>query len=208
MSTEESIFEFLTLPENLSVALEVAGQVEQLKHQMHQAFWAEFNPRMDLKVKQSEYAQTWHYQSHPARAYRKDWAKSSIAPIQTAKSPMPQTVLVLGQSTIKSDYRLFWGVSWSMSPPKDFNHPALTTLIAKLGSWNITTIELPIWIRWGFTQFVPYGSDFLSRMYREREVLIREIVDQVWDLFIELRPTLETLNASVAEFLSQDKNLS
>ena len=167
MSIEEPVFDFLTQPDNLTVALEVAAQVEQLKHRMHQAFWSEFNPRMDLKVKQSEYAQAWQYHLHPANSYRKGWGKSYIAPKTTGNTSIPHLQLAFGQSTSQSDFRLYWGVNWNTQPPKDFNHPALVTLTALLINRNITTIEVPMWIRWGSTKYIPYSADFLSRMYRE-----------------------------------------
>ena len=65
-----------------------------------------------------------------------------------------------------------------------------------LNNRNITTIELPIWIRW--VVFNIYHMELsLSRMFRDRDRLIGEIVDQVWELFVELRPTIETINAAV-----------
>ena len=121
MSTDESIFSFLTQPENLTVALEVADHVEQLKRQMHQSYLVLSSTLAWMsKSNNRNMPRLWSYLPHPARAYRKDWAKSSIAPILINNQPVPQLVIVLGQSTLQSAYRLFWGVSWNMTPPKGF----------------------------------------------------------------------------------------
>ena len=101
---------------------------------------------------------------------------------------------MFGQSTSESNFRLFWGVRWC-TPPVDFSHALLTDLAELLVSRNIATAEEPHYVRWGYTDHIPYSEAFLRRMHSDRNAFVEEIAAEVWDLFLEARPMLERLNA-------------
>ena len=196
MSTDDTIFSFLTKPENLRFALEVADYVGQLKRDMHKSFWTLYNTRMDERVKSSQYSRNWRYEGHPAARYRKTWGKSYISPASDAEAGVPQLQLVFGQSTPDANYRLFWGVRWTTPPAEEFSHQALATLATLLVNQGMTTVELPRYVRWGYTDYVPYSEGFLRRMYDDHDAFVNGIVDDVWSRFGELRPLMEAVNAA------------
>jgi hypothetical protein len=192
MSTEDDIFEYLATPENLPVALEIADYVEQVKHNLHRKFWTTFNPRMEQKVKTSEFGSDWVFHPHPARRYRSEWGKSYIGPVTLKGDKFPQLVAAFGQSSRASDFRFFWGVKWNFEP-ENFDNPTMTKLKAELVARDMNIVERD-WPGWGKYKFSVFDSEFMIRMYQESEELISEIVEDVWQLFTDLRPTLEEIN--------------
>ena len=140
MSTEDDIFEYLATPENLPVALEIADYVEQLKHNLHRKFWTTFNPRMEQRLKTSEYGSDWVYHPHPARRYRTEWGKSYIAPADENDKKTPQLSVAFGQGSRSNDYRFFWGANWNKEPD-NFDNPAMTKLKAELIARDMNIVE-------------------------------------------------------------------
>ena len=195
MSSEDEIFEYLTQPENLPIALEIADYVEQLKHKLHRKFWTTFNPRMEQRLKISEYNSTWVFHPHPARRYRTEWGKSYIAPAGKNYKSISQLRVAFGQGSRSNDYRFFWGANW-IKEPENFDNPAMTKLKAELIARDINIVEKH-WPGWGRYKYSPYDSQFMIRMYRDTEELIAEIVEDVWKLFTDLRPIIEEINDSL-----------
>lgn len=197
MSVNEPINDFLAQPENLSIALEVADYIDRLKRRLHKRFWTDFNPRMKLTVKDSIYSTSWTYRPHPAKNYRSNWAKSYISPRATAESNPHMLQLAFGQGPSSSDYRLYWGVRWT-KPPEDFDSSELTKLAGLLLARGISIVESPRWVSWGWYKYVPYEMEFLHRMQTEHEAFVDEIAGDVWQLFEEVRPSLEAINQQLA----------
>jgi hypothetical protein len=88
----------------------------------------------------------------------------------------------------------FIGLFPGPPPPGNFDHPALDQLIGILVARDIQMEDSSLWFRWEFYKYSPSQTDFLNRMYNEPETLVNEIVDDVWGLFVEVRPTLESIN--------------
>ena len=56
MNEEQAIFEFFSQAENLSLALSVAEQMDNLRKQMNNRFWQELSARLDALIKEHQLA--------------------------------------------------------------------------------------------------------------------------------------------------------
>jgi hypothetical protein len=196
MTTEKAIFDFITQPDNLPFALTLADCVEDLKKEMHIGFWRKFNKALENRLIDENASNMWKYKPFPRR-YRKDWEKSYIVPHALEEITSALLAFAFGQNTLESGYKLMWGVYWTVSPKHGFDHPALTTIKSILVSHDIQFSEAPKWIRWGDYPLSLLDADFLARMNNEPEILVGKVVDDVWQLFSELRPYMEEVNLAV-----------
>jgi len=139
MNSQEPIFDYLVQPDNLSVALEIANYVDQLKHDMHKQFWSLYNPRMGQQLKLSSFTDAWRYLAHPASRYRSGWGTSFIGP--TIEDNDKKVLrFAFGQAGRNSGFRLFWGAEWT-TEPENFDQSAMASLRSVLITNNLTTVE-------------------------------------------------------------------
>lgn len=196
MSPEKAIYEFLTQGDNLATAMEMSQYVEDLKLDMHRRFWNTFNLLMDSRVRNSDGGKGWKFTSFNLKHLRTDWEKSVLTSVMPSGSNQSKLQFVFAQANSKSNYRLYWGVCWS-TPPKDFSSSSLTTLQAVLMKKGISISEPPKWIYWNYYKYQIYEAGFLVRLYHQTNEIVTEIIEDVWALFAELRPLLETINQEV-----------
>lgn len=189
MSTTEDIHAFLTKRENLSIALEIADHVDNLKNTSHRNFWSNFNHLLAAKLKQSQLVNEWTYE--PFKGVKNEWGKSYLAPKKKGDVYKSYLVMVFAQAN-KPNYRLFWGIHWRNEPP-GFTHPDLLILMEILHKHNIKFVERS-WIGSGYNDYSVYSEDFLYRINNDPDGLYEEIIDKYWGLFVEVRPLLERIN--------------
>jgi hypothetical protein len=187
MTTDKAIFDFITRSENIQFSLDLALYVEDLKKEMQERFWIQ------------GVSGNWEFVPFPKR-YRKDWEKSYIAPDVSDGETTPKLKFAFGQNTPESGYKLMWGVQWTQwTNPlmSNLDHPSLTVIHGILVSHQINYLEPPKWIRWGDYPLTLLDADFLARMNNDPDPLMEEVVEDVWELFSELRPHMENVNATV-----------
>jgi hypothetical protein len=64
---------------------------------------------------------------------------------------------------------------------------------------QINYLDPPKWIRWGDYPLSLLDADFLSKMNNEPDQLVGKVVEDVWQLFTELRSYMEEVNAAVVK---------
>ncbi len=199
MLSDDTVFEFLTQPQKLSVALEIANYVERLKRSLHPIFWKNFNLNIKRRLVDSELSARWKYQIKlSAKAHREGWEYNRFIPILPDDSNFPFLSLRFGQGSFETNYRLRWGVRWTKAPA-NFMHPALTTLTSKLISFGIEEVHEDInIIMWGFYNQEIYSPEFLTEMYNQPDEWVDKIVSDVWQSFLDIAPLMETINEAVA----------
>lgn len=193
MTAEKAIFEFLCQDDNLSVAMEMSDYVKQFKSDMQMLFWTSFNNTMKVKLSSSDYSNRWKFDQFKTSHVNTRWEKSHFVPIDQAVQGSLQLKLLFGQAGGDA-YPLFWGAIWNKDPG-DFNSPSMTTLVSNLIRRKINIPDpSPIWIYYGMYKYRIMDPEFLIKMYTEQERIVQEVTDDVWDLFEELSPIMETIN--------------
>ena len=162
---------------------------------MHIGFWRKFNKALENQLIEANASGKWKFKPFPRR-YRKDWEKSYIVPHVPEEITTAMLAFAFGQNTLESGYKLMWGVYWTASPKPGFDHPTLTTIHSILVAHNISNLSSPKWIRWGDYPLTLLDADFLARMNNEPDQLVGKVVEDIWQLFSDLRPYMEEVNAA------------
>ena len=199
MLPDDTVFDFITKSENLSVALEVANYVERLKDTLHPLFWEMFNSKIMGRIVDSGFSNSWKYKIKlSAKAYKSGWTYNEFLPIRERDSDTPFLFMRFGQGSSETNYRLRWGVRWTKAPTS-FMHPALTTLTSTLISLGLEEVhEDNNIIKWGFYNQEIYSLEFLTEMYNHPDEWVDKIVSDVWQSFLDIVPLMETINEAVA----------
>jgi len=199
MLSDDTVFEFLTQPQKLSVALEIANYVERLKRSLHPIFWKNFNLNIKRRLVDSELSSRWKYLiTLCAKAHRDGWVYNEFRPILPDDFNFPFLFMSFGQGPSETNFRLRWGVKWTKAPAY-FMHPALTTLSSKLISLGMEEVHENInIIMWGFYDQEIYSPEFLTEMYNRPDEWVDKIVGDIWQSFLDIVPLMETINKAVA----------
>jgi hypothetical protein len=197
MSTPKPIFDFLTRPENLQVALEVSDYVQKLLEENHQKFWQLANAEVENLLDASPLSEKWAWEKFPLNRLRTTWQKAYLVP-KTQVVSASFLRFAIGQASKKSGFRPFYGVSWN-KPPDDFEHPRLTKLTGMTVAQGITILEPPRWIRWDYLAPSLTLPENIRRMQEEPETIVKEVIQKFWHTFTILEPEMDAVNRTIRE---------
>ena len=193
MLSDDTVFEFLTRSENLPVALEVANYVDRLKKSLHEQFWVISNSQIKFQLEVSEYKSKWKYKTDlRGNAYRERYGNNRFEPILAQGSKQPHLYMFFGHTNEERHFQLYWGVHWSKKP-EDYDHSALITLTSELVRRNMKS-QWSRSVRFGYMDRAIYSPEFLINMFNQPDEWVGEISNDVWRLFLDIQPLLETIN--------------
>lgn len=192
MSSKLEILGYLSLPENIDIALEVADYVGKLEETSFGRFWERFY------LKLSERAITYADFS----AWRLDNKKENEVGSWTIYSRILQPVhLEKGLSLCFGVYakeNFYWGVWKRQISEVDLQDPLFQGLRMILTEWKITNFGSPRWIAWGnYARHRMKSAKFLSAMMHEGDAIVSEVVDDFWQLFVQCHAVMEQINQKV-----------
>jgi hypothetical protein len=191
MTASKEILDFLTQPQNLTLALDITDYIDELKRNTHHVFWQALNNELNSRLMLSDLAGKWLFQQFPVKRLRKDWEKCHIKPAESVAASQLQ--FTIGQSVPESNFHLYCGVCWNR-PPIDFFHPRLTGLSGMVIAEGLTVMEPPVWLGWNYISIIPFTQDFIYGMYNEQQDFVVKAGQTIWELFIKFQPEMETIN--------------
>jgi hypothetical protein len=195
MTYQDKVLDYIAQPENLPVALEVADAVQQLREIIHRRFWPLFAQYVQLRLLNSEFAESWRYIPFPGTRLKKEYEGSYISPIQPKGTGSPFLHVMFGQGGRDGHYHFVTGVTWGRKLP-DPNHPTLKDLKKELVSRKLTGA----WDWWPGWRNLPYaleGGDFMVKFYHTPNEVVEELAEEYWQLFLDLRPVIEPINKAL-----------
>lgn len=197
MTYEDKALEYIAQPENLAIAIEIAEHVEKLRDDLHRRFWPLFNDLFSNRLANSEHSERWLYSPFPIRRIKSEWEKSFLR-YNHAKSKERTTLqLSFAQGTHDNHYKLFRGVLWTMGP-SELSQSFHSELRKKLSEKNLTIVE-GRWLGLNWYTEALEGADFMLKLYHTPEQAVSGLVDDYWQLFVELQPLLEPINLALLE---------
>ena len=197
MAYDDAILEFLAKPENLPVALEVSRYLEKLKETLLEKFWVMFSERFVNLYKLSDYDQNWNAHSTVEGGSIKSYTKCGVIPLKASQCETPLLGVFLENNIKSSGYRFYRGVWWTDSNPT-YDPIAYRDLQSKLNSLGLTNSDSR-WAGYHYLGFYALGEKFLFRMGNDPQDFVKEVVQQTWDLFVELEPILSGFNQQLLE---------
>jgi len=197
MTYEDKVIEYIAQPENLPVALEVADAVQNLRESIHRQFWPFFSEQYQEKLFDSEYTEQWKYFPFPITHLKKEYEISILSPIRPKEQDSSALLFIFGQGSRENHYRLLMGVAWN-GVIGDPNHPALNNLKRQLISQQLTT-SWEWWPGWKYLDYSLGSGEFMLKFYHTPKEVVTELAEEFWQLFLELRPTIESINQELAK---------
>jgi len=188
MNEEQAILDYFSQPENLSLALSVAEQMDQLRKQMNNRLWQELRVRLVQLIK--EHGLAWHVEftddkNAPEYLLGLHFTLATGQPLYLR--PMME------QQYLGGEWRIYFGLAWSTAPPA--GQPGLASIVdlkASLQKARFKSNES--FLAWQWTAFHPRRKDFLLRFARNPEQLLEEFVALFATLLIDHREAIEQAN--------------
>jgi hypothetical protein len=193
---EKDIFNLIAKKENIQFALDLSEYVIEFKKKMHKSFWIEINQAMTNKFIEPDLVGKWYVEPCPMEKILEKDAEIQIRPRSSKTTTTANLLLVFGQDIPSVNFKLWWAVYWTSIPRRNITHPALSKVHSILSEHKLNLTDDPNGIRWDYYPLDFLNAGFYTRMNNEPEVLIGEVVENIWKLFTELRPHLEEINSS------------
>jgi hypothetical protein len=184
MDEEQAVLDFFAQQENLSLALAVAEQVDDIRRNMNNDFWRRLAKRTEHIV------QAWHVRLTEDRNTNDCLVGLYLQPLQE----QPACLLpMLEQQVIGASLRIYSGLIWSNPPtPNQSSLPEVMALRDALLYRGFQNNEK--FLAWQWTPFYPRSKDFLLRFSTDTDALL----DKAEDLLHQLdTPLLAAANAAL-----------
>ncbi len=191
MNEEQAILEFFAQPENLSLGLSVAEQMDKLRVQMNNRLWLELLSRLERLMK--EHGLAWHLEPTEDRN-APDCLVGLHCIIGTEQSLYLRPMME--QQYLGGEWRIYFGLMWSAAPSRELLRIATVNgLKASLQNAGFKNNEN--FLAWRWTAFHPRCKDFLLRYAQQPEILVDEIENIFRSLLIDHREAIESANAAL-----------
>ncbi len=197
MSINKGIYDFLTTDDNLDYVIELSNELDEFQKDMHRLFWTKYNQIMTLKLSQSEFEKNWRFRPYNLRQLLKDWVGTSL----TQKIDDPTRIamsLNFLQESREANFRLSYTTNWGKrSSEVRYESASVLKFKATLAGYKIN-IPSDWSYMWGFSKWRIHDTDFLKNFYKDPDGFCEQIVSYNWEMFLDLRPLMETINQEVA----------
>jgi len=191
MNEEQAVLDFFARPENLSLGLSVAEQMDRLREQMNNRLWQELLARLDALANAQGLA--WRIELTEDKN-----APDNLVGLHCAASTGQALYLrpMMEQQYLGGEWRIYFGLMWSTAPaPGQLGSPAVTRLKESLQKAGFKSNES--FLGWQWTAFHPRRKDFLLRYALQPEKLLGDMEAVFKTLLTEHRVSIEQANAAL-----------
>ena len=195
MDYTEAALEFLAKEENLPIALEVTGLVEQLKQKLHKEFWSALYDKLEDTLANSQWANAWTIEMPEDDELLSNNAKCSLVPSPDSRGRHYLGV-VLEQGTRVDSYSLYYGIHWNESPGERSNTEQVTALADELQRQRYRPSGS--WLGYKYLGHRVEANDTMLRMVTDRQEFVAEIVQKIWALFEEKQDQIWAITRTFA----------
>lgn len=194
MSYEDAIIQFLSQPENFSVALEVAARIQSVKNKLFEDFWKKIKENLELKLKALP----------PESTLKDNWTLREVKDAIFLGSTKIQDQKLYLQPTIEFDKsgNFYHGVAWNC-----YQQTAPDINIKELGELRQLLREkyegafAEDDLRWGLAYrniCDDFKTDeFYKRISDDMKNVTADISETFWDFFITVAERISNLNAAL-----------
>ena len=199
MNTDQQIVEYLADKDNIEFAWDVYEHLPDVKEHLQKRFWHDAEKRLRSFVSQEPSVDArWRVDSGISRHY----ARSAGLQLVPKSGGSRYLAYALEQFRLDDSYPeiyigYFWNDLATTVPP--VAKPAVDRLNAAADERKLDGEHDDGWLRWANTRWEARRKEFCIQMARDPEVILRDTVDALWDLFEATHQTVEELNKLLAE---------
>ncbi len=189
MSSKLEILDYLSLPENIDIALEIADYVGKLQETSFGRFWERFYLKLNEKALAHAGFSAWRLDNKKENEVG-SWTIYSR--ILQPGYPEKSLSLCFG---VYAKENFYWGMWKKQISEVDLPDPLFQELRMILTEWKITNFGSQSWISWSnYTKHRMKSAKFLSSMMHEGDAIVSEVVDDFWQLFLQCQSLMEQIN--------------
>ncbi|MGZ8256226.1 MAG: hypothetical protein ACXW1C_00485 [Gallionella sp.] len=189
MSEERAVLDFFAQTENLSLALSVADQTDQLREQINTRFWTQLLAQLARTL-----AQHWRISATEDR----NAADSIVGLYCTPLNDQPIYLRpMMEQQNLGKGLQIYLGLMWSSTPtPEHLALSAVKALREQLTAQGLKANEN--FLAWQWTPLYPRRRDFLLRYNHEPEVVVNEAAALIEKLLVSQQDRISAANIQLA----------
>lgn len=168
MNEEQAILDFFARTENLSLALSVAEQMDNIRVQMNNRYWLGLQSRLATLIE--EHGMAWHLEPTEDRN-----ARDCLVGLHciTGKEQPFCLLPMIEQQYLGGEWRIYYGLMWNAAPSREqLEIAAVNSLKASLQKAGYKHNEH--FLAWQWTAFHPRRKDFLLRYAHQPDQLLDE----------------------------------
>jgi hypothetical protein len=193
MDQQKPIFEFLSKPENLTIALEVAKYADTLRKRLHESFWEEITRALQTRMGASSFTDRWLVST--LGDFDKAYASRNIYLKTIPETFTGSTLSVcLMQSAPSGKYRLYYGLVWSKTRSAPLSDSYSKLLQRSRENGFSEKGQVPWWPACTYLEIYPGTDEFTLEYGVNRAEFIDRLAERVWAYFVNIEAELYQFN--------------
>jgi hypothetical protein len=195
MNEEDEVLEFFAQPENLSLALTVAEQVDAKRQKLNHEFWVALSKRLI-----DEALPDWFVITTENRNKADNEPETLVGVyLQPNGNPAIHIRPMMEQQYMGENVRVYFGLMWSDAPSlKQKSLPEIVSLQRELTVDGFKNSDS--FLAWQWTTFYPRSMDFLLRFTDSedsRKELLEIVVGKITTLLVRHGEAIQAANAAL-----------
>lgn len=190
---ENSVLDFFSQEENLSLALITAEHLDSIRLQYNNRFWQALREQLDAFI--AQHGLHWHSEFTEDRNTEDCFVGLHLDPLVEQRSFLRP---FMEQQLLGESYRIYFGLMWNAAPePAQKNLPAVAALQSDLSNAGFKQSEN--FLAWQWSRWYPRRRDFLLRFAGERDELLLDAMQPWRALLQEFGASLRAANLALNE---------
>jgi hypothetical protein len=192
MNEEQTVLDFFSRDENLTLALIAAEHLDGLRLKHNNRFWELLNEHLGTLL--TKQALPWYNELTEDRNSEGTFVGLHLDPhIEQRTFLRP----FMEQQLMGAEYRIYYGLMWNVSPePAQKKLPAVETLRSRMSEVGFKDSDS--FLAWQWSPWYPRRKNFLMRLSNNQDELIKQAM-QPWEALLseygeELRQANFALN--------------
>ena len=196
MPYDDEILEYLSKPENIVIAIKIYKYMERLMPNLLEKFWHQYAEKLNYRLSQSEYRDGWEIMGESGWLPVKPPTDQPISPVTASILNVNLLMACLEHTKSSQNFRFQSGIRWTKEWC-EVGNPILSELRIKFRAYRF--IENGWWPGLRLLDIYGYDEEFLKQMSGSPDEFVDEMVDNIWDSFVDLEPDLSATNAKLIQ---------
>jgi hypothetical protein len=178
MNEEQTVLEFFSRDENLSLALIAAEHLDNIRLQHNNRFWNTLHEHLNALLTQQELP--WRAELTEDRNSEGNLVGLHLEPHTQQRSFLRP---FMEQQLMENSYRIYYGLMWNATTePAQIKLPAVESLRTRMAAVGFKDSDS--FLAWQWSPWFPRRKDFLLRYSNKRDELLKEVM-QPWQALLQ-----------------------
>jgi hypothetical protein len=193
MNEEQTVLDFFSRDENLTLALIAAEHLDSIRLKHNNRFWKMLHEQLGSLLTQQ--SRPWRIENTEDRNCEDTLVGLHLEPLAEQRTFLRP---FMEQQLMGNNYRIYYGFMWSATPePAQKILPAVETLRSHTSAVGFKDSDS--FLAWQWSPWYPRRKEFLMRLSNKRDELITEVMHTWEALLNEYDEDLRMANVALRE---------